>query len=175
MPNTYTLIASSTVGAGGASTIDFTSIPQTYIDLVLKVSARSSYSNPWVSIGLKFNGAAAGTNFSWRELDGSGSAVASGNGTGDIYAGDFVGSTATANTFSNVEIYIPNYSSSSIYKSVSTDSVTENNATAAVTLLSAGLWSSTAAITSLSMRLYSGVAGTISQYSTAYLYGIKNS
>lgn len=171
---TYQLISSVTVGSGGAATIDFSSIPQTYTDLVLKVSARSSYSNPWVSIGLKFNGAAAGTNFSWKELDGSGSAAASGNGTGDIYAGDFVGSTATANTFSNVEIYIPNYTSSN-YKSVSTDSVTENNATTAVAMLGAGLWSNTAAITSLSMRLYSGVAGTISQYSTAYLYGIKNS
>lgn len=171
---TYQLISSVTVGAGGASTIDFTSIPATYTDLVLKVSARSSYSNPWVSIGLKFNGASAGAAFAWRELDGSGSAAASGTGNGDIYAGDFVGSTATANTFSNVEIYIPNYTSSN-YKSVSTDSVTENNATAAVALFSAGLWSNTAAITSLSMRLYSGVAGTISQYSTAYLYGIKNS
>jgi hypothetical protein len=174
MANTMTLIASSTVGAGGASTIDFSSIPQTYTDLVLKVSARSSYANPWVSIGLKFNGASAGAAFTWREIDGSGTAVVSGNGNGDIYAGDFVGSTATANTFSNVDIYIPNYTSSN-YKSVSTDSVTENNSSTSVQLLSAGLWSSTAAITSLSMRLYSGVSGTISQYSTAYLYGISKS
>ena len=174
MPNTFTLISSTTVGSGGASTIDFTNIPQTYTDLVLKVSARSSYSNPWVSIGLKFNGAAAGASFTWREIDGSGTAAASGSGNGDIYAGDFVGSTATANTFSNVDIYIPNYAGSN-NKSVSTDSVTENNATAAVAMLGAGLWANTAAITSISMRLYSGVAGTISQYSTAYLYGIKNS
>ena len=41
MPNTFTLIASSTVGAGGASSIDFTSIPSTYTDLVIKASLRS--------------------------------------------------------------------------------------------------------------------------------------
>lgn len=174
MPNTMTLISAVTVGSGGTSTIDFSSIPQTYTDLVLKVSGRSSYSNPWVSIGLKFNGASASTDFSWKEFSTNGGTPATSSGTGDIYSGDFIGSTATSNTFSNVEIYIPNYTTSK-YKVVSTDGVTENNATNAVRMLGAGLWASTAAITSLSMRLYSGVSGTIVEHSTAYLYGIKNS
>ena len=39
--NTFTLIASSTVGAGGASSIDFTSIPSTFTDLCLEASLRS--------------------------------------------------------------------------------------------------------------------------------------
>ena len=42
MANTYELIASSTVGAGGASSIDFNSIPNTYTDLLVKLSGRSS-------------------------------------------------------------------------------------------------------------------------------------
>ena len=33
MANTYKLIASNTVGSGGSSGIDFTSIPATYTDL----------------------------------------------------------------------------------------------------------------------------------------------
>jgi hypothetical protein len=40
MALTYTAIKTVTVGSGGAANIDFTSIPQTYTDLVLKVSAR---------------------------------------------------------------------------------------------------------------------------------------
>ena len=42
MATTYTLISSVTVGSGGAASIEFTSIPSTYTDLVLKLSARSS-------------------------------------------------------------------------------------------------------------------------------------
>ena len=34
------LIGSVTVGAGGSSTITFSSIPSTYTDLVLRISAR---------------------------------------------------------------------------------------------------------------------------------------
>jgi hypothetical protein len=36
MATTYEIIASVTVGSGGAANIEFTSIPATYTDLVLK-------------------------------------------------------------------------------------------------------------------------------------------
>ena len=39
---TYTLISTVTVGAGGAASIDFNSIPGTYTDLLLVVSVRST-------------------------------------------------------------------------------------------------------------------------------------
>jgi hypothetical protein len=42
MANTFTLIASSTVGSGGAASIDFTSISSTYTDLVVKLSLRNT-------------------------------------------------------------------------------------------------------------------------------------
>jgi len=44
MANTFELIASSTVGAGGAANIDFTSIPATFTDLYLVVSGRTNRS-----------------------------------------------------------------------------------------------------------------------------------
>ena len=37
MANTYVAIATVTVGSGGAASIDFTSIPATYTDLVVKL------------------------------------------------------------------------------------------------------------------------------------------
>ena len=40
MATTYTLISSVTVGSGGAANIEFTSIPSTYTDLLLKYYLR---------------------------------------------------------------------------------------------------------------------------------------
>jgi hypothetical protein len=57
----------------------------------------------------------------------------------------------TANTFANVEVYIPNYTSTN-QKSVSADAVSEQNATTAYMALTAQLWSNlTTAITSISV------------------------
>jgi len=169
MANTYVKIGSTvTVGAGGAASIDFTSIPATYTDLVIKASLRTDYasSNDWVKIS--FNSVT--TNLSQRNLYGTGSAANSSNDT-VIYLG-IDGASATASTFGNTEFYIPNYAGST-NKSLSADSVSENNATAARTDLAAGLWSNTAAITAIKLAPYSGTIFT--QYSTATLYGILKS
>lgn len=169
MANTYTLISSVTVGAGGASSIDFTSIPATYTDLALKISGRNTSTNQTVSI--EFNGDTTAANYKHREIYGNGSAAASTNGT-DQYGGGYLSASGdTANTFGTSDTYIPNYAGSN-YKSFSVDSVEENNATAALATLTASLWSSTSAITSIKVKMY---GGNFAQYSTAYLYGIKNS
>ena len=166
MANTYTLIASSTVGAGGASSIDFTSIPSTYTDLVLKLSCRNTGTQPWMN--LKFNGSA--TSWTMRYIQGNGASAASGNDTANTYSVMESNSGDTANTFANAEIYIPNYAGSN-YKSVSIDHVTENNGTTAYANLTAMLWSNTSAINQITITPN---ANNIAQYSTAYLYGVKN-
>ena len=62
-----------------------------------------------------------------RRLLGDGSLAESGtNSTGQIAV--VQGGNTTANTFSNYEIYIPNYTSAN-YKSASSDMVNETNAT----------------------------------------------
>lgn len=167
MPNTMTLIASSTVGAGGASSIDFTSIPSTYTDLAVKLSLRINDTQLNYGV-MRINGAT--TNFTYRSLEGSGSAAASYNGSVSNYGIPEI-SSYTANTFSSHDIYIPNYAGST-NKSFSVDAVTENNATAAYSDLVAGLWSQTTAINQLT---FYAPTGSFVQYSTAYLYGIKNS
>ena len=165
MANTFTLIASVTVGVGGAASIDFTSIPSTYTDLLLKVSARDSTTNG--EFYLRFNNST--TNYSDKWVYGTGSGTGSTTNTRLDY---FMAlGTSTANTFGSTDIYIPNYRIAS-NKSVSGDSVQENNGTAAYALLEAGLWSDTSAFTSINL-VAAGVA--FAQYSTAYLYGIKSS
>ena len=167
MANTYVKIASVTVGSGGASTIDFTSIANTYDDLVVKISARTTNANELDTLDVQFNGSSSSRTE--RRIRGTGSAADSSTSTQVrlVVCGD----NATASTFGNAEIYIPNYAGST-NKSHSADMVTENNNTTAVAALEANLWSNTAAITSISI-IASG--STIKQDSTAVLYGIKKS
>ena len=171
MPNTYTLIASNTLSTATA-TITFSSIPATYTDLLVKISARDTYASVSTAFYLEFNGN-TGANYNMRRLRGTGSAADSyseSNTTTINLYNIKPGSSATANTFGNAEIYIPNYTSSN-NKSVSVDGVGENNATEAYAALFAGLWAQTNAITSI--KLYAETSFV--QYSTFYLYGIKNS
>ena len=162
MANTFELISSVTVGSGGAATITFSSIPSTFTDLCMKVSAKN-LSGVAQTIRASINGSTA--NISTRYIEGTGSTVYSGTDT------NWLGSSGdSTNTFSNFEWYIPNYAGSS-YKSISVDSVTELNGNPAYATLIAGLWSSTSALNSITLT-QSG--SNFAQYSTAYLYGVKN-
>lgn len=160
---TMTLISTVTVGAGGASSIDFNSIPQTYTDLHIILSARTAYSSvfQYVTVGLNGTGTTSAKN-----LLGNGGSVSS-NSNNQV-DGAIPAATSTALTFSNVQLYIPNYTSSTS-KVISVDGVGENNSTTAYQALTALLSSTTSAVTSLSL----GFAGQSAvQYSTASLYGI---
>lgn len=171
MPNTFTLIASSTVPSNQAA-IEFTSIPATFTDICLLLSTRVTRSTVSSTLGLTFNNSSSG--YSTRAIEGSGSAAASYSDTGSfITLMAQPANNATANTFGNLWIYISNYAGSA-YKSVSIDSVAETNATTTYMNLTAGLWSNTSAITSVKFTEPNGGSNFVT-YSTAYLYGIKNS
>ncbi len=168
-----TRIAQVDVGAGGATTIAFTSIPATYTDLQLVVSTRLAS----VSTGnfqLIVNSDTSNAVQSHRTLEGTGSAAQSLNGSAVVYfayLGKVPGTDTTASTFGNATIYIPNYAGAT-NKSISVDNVTENNATAAWQGIFAGLRADTGAITSLTIQ---GQGNTLAQYSSATLYGISKS
>ena len=165
---TFTQIGTAvTVGSGGAASIDFSSIPSTYTDLCIKFTGRLAIAARDDFVKVKFNTSSA--NFTGRVLYGAGSGGTSSFSDTSGYAGTVDGSTATASTFSNMEIYIPNYAGST-NKSFSVDSVQEDNQGQAWMTLVAGLWSQTAAITAVS--IYGGT--NLLQYSTAYLYGVSN-
>ena len=171
MPTNPNMVAiqTVTVGSGGASSIEFTSIPQTYTDLVVKLSTRTSNADVYGAVTMDFNGST--TSQSTKYLYGSGSAAGSISVGSTLYVGDGNGANSTANTFSNMEVYIPNYTSSN-NKSASSDAVGETNATTIYMSLQANLWSNTAAITSI--RFNAITSKTFSQYSTATLYGVTS-
>ena len=173
MANTMTLISSQTF-ASSATSATFSSIPQTYTDLKIVVSARTDNSLTFNSSTMTFNGSSTG--YSERNLYGNSTGTVSANNTNNYLEYIWTnGGNTTASTFGNLEIYIPNYTSSN-YKSASFDMVFENNSTStngAIAGFQAGLWTNTAAITSLAIT--SGGGTNFVQYSTFYLYGIKSS
>ena len=168
MPANYVFLETVTVGAAGAASVTFNSIPQSgYTDLCLKVSSRDNRTPSAVDgVYIDFNGVT--TNQSNKEVYGDGSTAQSGNGA-RMTMGVTSTAGATANTFGNFDFYIPNYAGST-YKSASGDAVSENNATLAYASMSANLWSNTAAINAITMTPVNGTLFT--QHSTFSLYGI---
>jgi hypothetical protein len=164
MPNNYILLETIALTQSAAS-VTFDNLPTSgYTDLKIVFSTRDNNAQPQNGIFVSINGSTA--NFTNRYLLGSGSAASSGSIA--RFLGYSPGAGATANTFSNGELYFPNYRSSN-NKSFSSDNVQETNASTAYMVMSAHLWSQTAAITSISLIADSAsfVAG-----STFSLYGI---
>jgi hypothetical protein len=166
MATTYEIIASVTVGSGGAANIEFTSIPATYTDLELKLSLRTDFSNDDQAHRIEFN--SSSSNFSYKSIRAYSSAQSANGSINFLSFGN--GAGLTSSTFDSISVYIPNYAGST-NKSFSTDGVTETNASDVWRNLVAQLWSNTAAITSIKILPESG---NFVQYSTAYLYGISN-
>lgn len=175
MPNTFELIASYTVGAGGSSSVVFNSIPNTFTDLNVVISARTTAGGAVAnSIFMKMN-ALTSSIYSQRALEGNGASASSFSQSGvdnAVRVSIANGSSSTASTFSTSSIYIPNYAGST-NKSVSIDTAAETNATTQYMNLIAYLVSSTAAITDLTFTT-EAAATSFAQHSTFYLYGVKN-
>ncbi len=165
---TMSLINSYTVGSGGVAEITFSSIPNIYTDLLLKLSIRSEGTST-TAVLLRLNGSS--TNALAKGIEGNASSPSSWSDT-QSYAGNIVPSTYTANTFCNNEVFIPNYNASTNHPS-SVDTVTENAAnTYALTGLISNLWSNATPVTSITLTRNG--SNNFAQYSTAYLYGISN-
>jgi hypothetical protein len=82
--------------------------------------------------------------------------------------------SATANTFSNVELYLPSYTSTTQNKIMSAVGVAPDSAGTWLALsVDAGLYQSTSAITSITLE--QSTSEFWASGSSFYLYGIKNS
>jgi hypothetical protein len=175
MPTNPNMVAiqTVTVGSGGAASIEFTNIPQTYTDLVVLISARSVRSAfiDYIRFDVNNN---TGSIYNTKMLTGYGSTAASGadGPSSYLWSGTVPAANATTSTFGNIQIYFTNYTGST-NKSISIDSVLENNSATDNQLdLVAGLASTTSAITSI--KLYNQISN-FAQYTTATLYGVTSS
>lgn len=163
---TMTLVSTITVGSGGAASIEWTDIPQTGTDLYVLFSLRSNRSANASGLNWTLNNSTS--SYSYKRLEGRNTTVGNLSGS-EQWPNSFNGDTSTSSTFGNGQAYIPNYTST-IGKTVSIESVAENNAVDAQVHILNGLWNVTSAITSIKLTESSG--NSFLQYSTASLYKI---
>jgi hypothetical protein len=168
----YDSIASTTVGSGGTGTITFSSIPATYTDLQVRITAQSNRATYSLDdIRLKFN--ADVTSHGVHTLYGEGSAAEGNYITNNI--GERALGTGVFGNFGAYIIDILDYKNTSKYKTYRALAGTDSNGIVAgyapmINLVS-GLWQNTSAITDLT---FTPVNGTLfNQYSSFALYGIK--
>lgn len=171
MAYTMTKIASTTVGAGGTSTITFSSIPQTYTDLYLVLSNRVSVASPQSNVNIRFNGSTASEyGINLFTTTGSGSAVNSNtlasNNLSFLYTN---GNTSAANFFGSISLYITGYSSTTSFKTMIFNGAQENDTTTAYLTQGGGSWQNNSAITSMTLESF---GNTWLQHTTATLYGV---
>jgi hypothetical protein len=162
------LIETKTLGTAAASIV-LTDIPQDFTDLYLLLSLRGSLAGGNLGLYVTINTVVSGDSTS-RSLFGTGTSRSTGGNVGNdqLFVGYIPGSVVTSNTFGNSSIYIANYTGNS-NKTVSTDSVTENNGTAAYQIINAGIVNKTAAVTSLTIE---SISANLVSGSTISLYGI---
>ena len=162
----YESISTVTVGAGGSSSISFSSIPSTYQHLQIRVLARSTRGSTDDDLKMTLNGAT--TNYYRHEVYGTGSAVSAYASSGTaIEVGHLTGSTSAANYFAATVIDILDYANTN--KNKTSRSLTGAMDLDRVKFMSGG-WFNTSAITSISLT---AGGGNLAQYSSFALYGIK--
>jgi len=168
---TYTLISSNVLSSSAAS-VTFSAIPATYTDLVLRISARSDNADYNENMLITINSTSA--NYSTTYLRAIGSTASSGrnSSTSSLNPVYVDANTATSNTFSSTEVYIPSYIVSQSKPISGFTTVENNSATSNIISATASLWGNSAAITTLN---FAPVYGTNwLSTSSFYLYGISN-
>lgn len=180
MANTFTLIGTTTVGAGGSSSIGFSAIPATYTDLMIVGAIKTNRASSNDFIKGYFNADQTDGNYSGYLAYGSATGTATGvtfAGAGaPRYFGECAGDNANVtNNFSSTYIYIQDYATAGITKCY----VAEGGQSAwgasnqQIVGFGIGRWSGTDAINAVTF--VPGVQTLWLQHSTLSLYGVKGS
>jgi hypothetical protein len=171
-PGAMIPIATTVVGAGGASTVTFSSIPQNYEHLQVRAIARTdrtptAYDYPVI----RFN-SDTGSNYGIHYLEGDGSSVIAGAATSlsSIYLNEITSNGASASIFGTFIVDILDYINTNKYTTTRVLGGYDKNGSG-VMIYRSGLWLNTAAITTLTITPLTGP--NFVQYSSFALYGIK--
>jgi hypothetical protein len=169
---TFIKIQTITVGSGGIARVEFTNIPQTYRDLQLVISTRGKDVNTTGTEVYLNSVAPTGSNYVNRYFEGNIQNAAGSNSNTNAFFTLQGNNSFTASTFGNCVVYIPNYTQTTSHKTLLSVKVTENNANVVDLGMNAGTFLSNNAITSLLLEPDGN--SNFTEYSTATLYGIKN-
>lgn len=167
----YESISTVTVGAGGASSVTFSSIPSTYQHLQVRFIARISTSDTAENTWLRFNGD-TGSNYSYHFLDGNGSSASAGGAASQtrILAGRAGAASSGSNIFGVNVLDVLDYASTNKNTTARILGGIDRNGDGNIRLDS-GAWFNTAAVTSLTIT--PTTSNNFVQYSHFALYGIK--
>lgn len=172
MPGGYESIATVTVGAGGTSTISFTSIPATYTHLQVRILARASGSAGSTQAKMTVNSLTSG--YTYHILVGDGSSASAEGGANTAFfapAPKMTDNGATSSVFGIGIIDILDYTNTNKYKTGRCLSGYDANGSGVLILSSSIMGSTTNAISSIKFEDQSG--GNFVQYSSFALYGCK--
>lgn len=161
------------VGAAGTNLLEFSAIPVdgTYTDLLLVASLRDTTGISSFMLQATtgyFNSSSA--NFTYLTIDARDIGALTGSGSNSRW-GYHEAPPAPSDTFSSLQMYIPNFASSN-YKNYSLEYAipsTTSGGDNSYRGMYGGIWSQNAAISNLRL----GTSGSFVQHSSATLYGIK--
>lgn len=164
-------IATVTVGSGGASNIEFTSIPSTYTHLQIRGILRTTTANTGSDNALVTFNSDTGSNYSWHLIQGSGSAASSAAGATQtsMRGAEVPRNNNTASAFAVTIIDILDYANTNKYKTIRCIDGWDGNGSGSLDVHS-GNWRSTSAITSIKIT---PEINNWAQYSSLALYGVK--
>lgn len=169
----YDSIATTTVGAGGTSSITFSSIPSTYTHLQIRGIARSTRASDRDDVVMRFN-SDSGSSYAGHQIFSDGSTVSASTLGGTppvtyLYPFYAPAATATSSVFGVGVIDVLDYANTNKNKTLRVLNGIDVNGSGEM-LFRSGLWLSTSAITSITLNC---VNGNFAQYSSFALYGIK--
>ena len=166
MANTYEKIAS--ISTYGVLFYEFTAIPATYTDLMIRSSIRTDRPSTHETLLLQFN--STNSNRTNRRIYAYGTSATADGVETTMYGGQASAASNTASCFGSGTVYITNYTTARDKMSTELGASQSNN-TNKILDLNVNRWNDSAAITTIRLTPENGY--TIQQYSTADLYGIK--
>ena len=166
MAQTYEPIQTTTLGTA-TNIVTFSSIPQTYTDLILVTNFATSVINEDAYV--QFN-SDTGNNYSRTHLRGNGSSALSSRASNQPFIPiDIDSSGSTLNTGMQTMTHFMNYSNATTNKTILCRSGTTGGSFTGTTLLM-GLWRNTNAITRIDVK---ATGGNFVVGSTFTFYGVK--
>ena len=167
MPTTYEPIATQTLGTA-TGTVTFSSIPQTYTDLIIVSSQLyvSTGGDRYATFQVGNGSVDTGSNYSWTYLDSYPGTPSSGRTANSTYGLHSYTSSIPTTTAMICNMHIQNYSNTTTNKTT----LHRFNASTAITGAYVNLWRSTAAINIITITANGANFATGSTFT---LYGIK--
>ena len=165
----YEAISSTTVGTATAS-ITFSSVPQTYEHLEIRLFARGSAAATSANVTLRINSDTA-SNYVLSSLEGNGTGVSGLRfaASTNLSIAHVSADSATANIFGCGIIFFADYADTTHNKTITSISGNDRNGSGSVFFRN-GLWKSNSAISTIELTLSNFMVGSV-----VSLYGLRSS